>query len=131
MRLSILADAEDKTVEIELQDEKSISTRITINIPYDVFLTALGSRRVGQICNVVFRKIEHLGKTRKHSDLTFKISDKGMYGDERKELAKKIAQEVCPDGWEPSLHFGSQNSFFYKDGELWGHTTIFRWVDNE
>lgn len=127
-RFSILAT--DGIVEIEFQDDLAVNSRIVAKIPYDDFLTALGSRLVGQECDVELINPDKFGKKREHSTLEFKIADKYSYGDSEK-LAKEKGAAACPDGWEMSMYFGSQNSFFSKGEELWAKTTIFRWVDNE
>jgi len=51
--------------------------------------------------------------------------------DNRKEVARGEALRVAPKGWEPSLSFGSQGSFFRRDGNEWASTIVSRWVDRE
>lgn len=126
-RFGILAN--DGMVEISFQDDLAINSEIYIKIPYRDFLDAIGGRIVGRKCEVEFINLQYIGKIRESQTIEFKISDTSIYGDNRKELAKEKAAEICPAGWEPVLYFGSQDSFFYKDKELWGRTNILRWID--
>ena len=127
-RFSILAT--DGIVEIEFQDDLAVNSRIVAKIPYDDFLTALGSRLVGQECDVELINPDKFGKKREHSIIEFKVADKYEYG-KSEELAKEKVGAACPDGWEPDMYFSSQNSFFRKGEEMWARTSIFRWVDND
>lgn len=48
-----------------------------------------------------------------------------------KEEAKRLALELCPDGWYPELYFGSQNSFYYSGSQLYARTSIYQYVEEE
>ena len=41
---------------------------------------------------------------------------------------QKIAQSHLSDGWIADAYFGSQNSFFKKDGKQYARATIRRWL---
>lgn len=50
----------------------------------------------------------------------------------KRELAVKIATELCPEGWVSDNYFGSQTSFMLSDdGIEWAQTTIRTYLDVE
>ena len=71
--------------------------------------------------------LEKVGKTMEHKSVEFPIDCDG-FGDERKQAAIEAAKAHTPEGWIASEYYGSQGSFFKKDGKQWARTTIRRWA---
>lgn len=87
-------------------------------------LSRLGRTPIAS-CEV--RGLDRVGKVAEHQQFEFQMPARVYNG--RKSLAADTVRKLCPDGWEPVTRFGSQNSFFDRDGEVWARTTIWRWVD--
>ena len=88
-------------------------------------LVRLLSRQAGVKCDAKIRNIDNVGKRRETREFVFEVSE----WKERDEAERK-AKELCPDGWEPSLYFGSQSSFFTgKDKKRYAKTYMYRYVD--
>lgn len=116
-----------KKIHIEISDEVSRIRFCDVIMDLDAFadaLTGLGFCK----CDIDVRGLEHLGKRKERKQLTLKMPDVGWK--ERDKTAFNILSQNCPDGWTPVNYFGSQGSFFFKDGELYVVGTVERWVHN-
>lgn len=112
-------------VSIEVKDNLSKERFLTIEIDYDVFTKVLmGCAELP--CDIEVRHLKRVGMRKETKPLEFIMPD--GYS-EMKENARKAAAENTPEGWEANTHFGSQNSFFTREGKGWARTTISRWVD--
>jgi len=78
------------------------------------------------------RGLELVGKIREQKPLVFEMPEGSDYMD-RKELAKKLAQNHCDEGWKADTYFGSQSSFKtdYKKNITTAHTRQYRFIDPE
>lgn len=116
-------------ISLRLQDRASGIEFVDASFPLDKFMLAL----TGLACQdgkAELRGLHKLGKKMEMGTLQFPMPpDVGYSG--REEIARKLAEELCPEGWESQGYFGSQNSFYTKDGELWAQCTIRRWVEEE
>ena len=74
------------------------------------------------------KQLRHIGKKMEHKSLVFELTQDAY---RNKDMAKMMAADVCPEGWEPDLYFGSQESFFCKGRKNFARTTIRRWVEKE
>jgi len=82
-------------------------------------------RMAGVKCEGTIRGIQNVGKIKETKEFIFEVSDYRP-----KEEAIQKAKELCPEGWEPSLYFGSQSSFFTgEDKKRYAETYIYRFVD--
>ena len=112
---------------IEIRDEASSITFVRINVKPDQFMAALG-----RLCNVdcdvaeVFG-LDNLGKKLEVSELVIELPESTDFHS-RKQVAKMIAKEKCPDGWVSDGYFSSQNSFFRRGAKEFARTTIRTWV---
>lgn len=79
-------------------------------------------------CTVQVRGIDKIGKKQEMKPLEFPFAVKGNWMD-RSDLAAKESQKYADDGWVSDGYFGSQGSFFKKDGQEWARTTQRRWVE--
>jgi hypothetical protein len=71
--------------------------------------------------------LDKVGKTLEMDTLRFEMPKDCEYNKQR-AVAIKLAHKACPEGWQPDEYFGSQNSFYHKDGKNMAQTTIRRWV---
>ena len=125
-RISILFS--DEGLKIELEDSDAVIRFAEIKLNPEQTCQAL-SRLSGTHCNIEVVGLDKVGKKREHKDLVFPIPKDAGYGDQRRTIASDLALKACPEGWTPSLYFGSQNSFFQdEDGNYMARCTIMRWV---
>lgn len=78
-------------------------------------------------CDV--RGVERLGKRMEHKTIEAVIPDRLFRRTEREEFARLAIDKVCPEGWEPDHYYGSQDSFYSKDGKQYARCIIRRWVE--
>ena len=98
-------------VQVKLQDFSEI-------------LTGLGHVS----CSAEVHNLENVGKFYEHKQIEFPLPGLGAYANNREEAITE-SEKHCPEGWECSSYFGSQNSFFFKDSKTWARCSIYRWVD--
>ncbi len=128
--ITILVDG--KGARIEVEDESSGIRFLKINLSAEQFMACLG-RLANVECDINLKGIELIGKNRETSKHEFKIPAE-LYNRRYKErdyfdkAAQELAQSQLTDGWIADSYFGSQGSFFQKDGERWARVTIRRWV---
>ena len=124
-RITILVD--ENGCKIEIKDNDANVTMVRVNLTVEQFCQAMG--RLG---NTKCEKLEVFGLDKigkkmenKHFEFPF---DRKCEWSERGEVAYEEALKVCPEGWYPDKYFGSQNSFFIKDGQEYARVIIRRWV---
>ena len=123
-RITMLASEDG--MKIELHDNDASITFAHIKLTPIQLAQALS--RLGYTeCKIEVHLLDKIGKKMKNKKFTFELPETNTF--RNMDMAKKIAIESCPEGWEPDLHFGSQGSFFTKDGKQYARTTIRRWVD--
>jgi hypothetical protein len=109
------------TIQITIHDPDAV-TGVTAEVSLEDYAQAIsGLARVD--CNILANHPERLGLQRESMPLEFPCSDR--------DAASDSAWLACPEGWEPDLYFGSQSSFFRRDGEQWARTTAYRWVGKD
>lgn len=114
-----------KYISIRIDDADAEINFLDIEIGLEEFseaLTGLGSTP----CKMEIRGLENVGKKIEREVLEF-VLPSGEF--RSKEEAVREAIKNCPDGWTPSLYFGSQTSFFDRDGKRMARCNISRWVD--
>lgn len=119
---------EEGGLKIRLRDGLAGTTFAEVHLNQKQTLQAL-SRLSHTHCDIEVRGLENVGKRMVHKSLEFPISKDSIYGPERQAVAIKRMEEAMPDGWSTDGYFGSQESFFERDGERWARITIRKWVD--
>ena len=129
-RISIFVDEDG--ARIEITDHSSMTRFVKATLTSGQFMACLG--RQGHVnCDLSVVGLDKVGKTVENSKLEFKIPAE-LYEIRYKEpdyfteVAQLVAQNQLTDGWIADSYFGSQGSFFQKDGEQWARVTIRRWV---
>jgi len=128
--ITILVDGSG--ARIEVGDESSGIRFLKINLSAEQFMACLG--RLSMVkCDLELSGIDQVGKTLEVGSHEFKVpaeiydlkwDDRQRFNQELEELA----EEGLMYGWISDNYFGSQDSFFKKDGEQWARVTIRRWV---
>jgi len=126
--LAITIYVDETGARIEVRDNDAAVRFLDIKMTAAQFTAALGRQGHVECVGEVYG-LDRVGMRREQQDFTFKVlsTDKGVYGDDRRDLARRAALVGCPVGWEPQLYFG-QDSFFFKGKELWARTKRYRWV---
>jgi hypothetical protein len=99
----------------------------SLNVGHREFNQALGRLSCVPCLDADVRP-EVAGKIMEHKPFEFQIDLTGVSYKRKRVVTRVKALELCPDGWYPDTHFGSQESFFERDGEQWARTTIRRFV---
>jgi hypothetical protein len=121
--ITILFDHEG--LRIELVDNTSSTTFAVATLSQEQTCQVL-SRLCNTPCEIKVYNLDRVGKKMEHKYLEFPMP-KHDYSN-RHSKAIEGAKKYCPKDWEPDFYFGSQNSFYFKDGKEYARTTIRRWV---
>ena len=114
-------------VTIELHDRDAGVFVAKVTLTPEQWVSAMS--RLGYVeCEIEIGALDKIGKRMENKPFEFAIGNRAMKWNTVKPIAIQKIAEVCPVGWTPDTYFGSQNSFFYKDGQQWARTTIRRWV---
>lgn len=118
-----------ESVWLEVEDFDSRETFVRVELTPQQFVDAM-ARLACVPCKATVGGLGHIGKYHECKDFDFVIPEK--VADDwknRQRIAAEIAARECPDGWTAEEYFGSQDSFFSKDGKNYARCTIRRWVD--
>lgn len=124
-KLTFLIGEESTTLELKDSDSGQIFAQVLLNPSQ---LSAILSRRGNVECEISVFGLEKLGKKMIHKPHTFDITGIDIKRNETDVLAG-LANKTIPEGWVSDNYFGSQNSFFEKDGRKFARVTIRSWVD--
>lgn len=127
-KITILCDNDG--VRIKIIDDDSRCKFVEVELTTQQFTSALGRLSNVECKSTKVHGLENVGKTQQFAPFSFVVTSHLKSGD-RKTRAIELAKKNCPDGWFPDLYFGSKDSFFYEDDELWARTIIRRWVDKQ
>ena len=123
-KVTVLFSHDGMTIEVDDSDAVITFCKIELNQEQ----TCQVMSRLGNVeCKCEVFGLDKVGKQREREMIEFPIGVVG-YGIERKKLAALEAKKHCPVGWEPDGYFGSQNSFFEKEGVAWARCSIRRWA---
>ena len=117
---------EGQYISIRITDDESLVLLCELKLTLEEFARLMFNESVSGI-NAVLGDTTKLGKVRESKTFEFKVCDCGGYY-YSKDKAIKEGLKACPEGWEMSTYFGSQESIFTKDGDTWARTKIYRWI---
>ena len=123
------ADLRNKTVTIEIEDDKSGVIFLELTMDDSDFLNAITGHSSAK-AKASAKNLDLVGKTMTVEKYSFQLPENATY-DNRKKLAIENAKKsLSPhnDGWVPDLDFDQQNSFTEKNGRLWANTLIRKWI---
>ena len=112
---------------IEVTDDDSCLTFLDIHMSSEQICKALSRLASVSVDSCEVYGLERIGKTMEHKRFSFQIPGESFR--DRKALAEQISQSQCPEGWESDNYFGSQDSFFSKDGKDYARTTRRRYIE--
>jgi len=126
--ITMLCDR-DNGVVIEIRDSDANTKFVNISMTSGQFVAALSRLANVRVesCDVI--GLDRVGKVHENSTHVFEMPY-SSYKD-RYDVAEKEAKKTTPDGWVPDLYFGSQGSFFCKDGKDYARCTIRRWKEKQ
>lgn len=122
-KITMLIGVEQTTIEVK--DGDASITFLRLKLTPDQLSAALA--RHGYVeCECEVYGLDLIGKKAEHKDFEFEMPPADFSN--LVEIAIKEAERLCPEGWESDGYFGSQGSFFTKDGKEMARVTIRRWV---
>lgn len=117
----------DDYISITIRDENAVQEFIEVRIKYEDFTKAIMNRPSPIEFKV--RGLDKVGKVRISERLDFEIpKDLDKWRDEGMIELHSLAKEAAGEGWEPSLYFGSKESFFTKDGSEYARTQKYMYL---
>lgn len=124
--VSILVNREYTTIEV--RDDKARITFVRLQLTPEQLSAALSCLSNVE-CDVEVNKLDLVGKKHENKTLEFEVPENLEISYLRNdEYLEKIAQSHLTDGWIADGYFGSQDSFFTKDGKKYARCTIRRWI---
>lgn len=124
-KITILIDQEKTTIEIA--DENANTTFVRVELTPEQLSSAL-SRLSNTDCSVEVYVLERVGKKHKVKEFIFEIPE-DIKKDKLSEFSQIMVDKEMPgEGWVSDGYFGSQNSFFNKDGKKYARCYIRRWI---
>ena len=128
-RISILSSYED-SINIVVEDKDAGVRFLVMSLTREEFVNAAMNRRACvDVSKTEVFALDKIGKKEEYKEFEFEIPTTTSLDKNQKEIAIEIVKKMCPEGWVPDTHFGSQNSFFKKNGKPYARTMIRRWVD--
>lgn len=128
-RIQIHYDRDKNRMTIDLVDRKSTHVPFAqVTLTFDNFCQALSSMALVECVDITLENLERVGKKLITEGMCFKMPKDTPYN---KEVAKKIAEALCPKGWKSDTTFSSRDSFFEKGGTNFARTIIRKWVEEE
>jgi hypothetical protein len=128
-KISILINREYTTIEIE--DEQANVRFATIKLTPKQ-LSACLSRQTSVLCELEVRGLDKIGKKHENQKFEFEIPSQVKYDRYKDGGTNRLwiyAQSLLKDGWLAENYFGSQDSFFERDGKKMARVTIRRWTE--
>lgn len=128
-QITILVNRE--FTEITLHDDKASTDFARVRLTPEQLCSAL-SRLSQTDCEIEVFSLDRVGK--KHENQTFefeiprKLSEYNRDNEELKKVCEKAMQNSGLTEWKSDHYYGSQNSFFAKDGKNFARVTIRRYV---
>lgn len=111
---------------IEVTDKHSNTRFLDIKLTPQQLNDALS--RIGNTeCELDVIGLEKIGKKHECKTFEFEIEER-LASSTHSDKLYKITEELLTDGWVADSYFGSQNSFFNKDGKQMARCTIRRWI---
>lgn len=123
--ITLLVGSEYTTIEIK--DRDANTTFLSIELSAEDLCRAL-SRQAHVKCEIDIRGVDRVGKKHENKDYIFKLPD---FYNRRENSDKELAEyvdSILEDGWQCDAYFGSQSSFFTRNGENYGKAIIRRWI---
>jgi len=119
--ITFLPSQEGTTIKVRCETSKITFLEVTLTNDQ---LAAMMSRLANTECELKVKGIDKIGKQHEHQTFEFEC--------DKKENVEWICEmAMTRDGfgdWTSDQHYGSQNSFFQRDGKNFARTIIRRWI---
>jgi len=117
----------DNGATIEITDRNANTTFAKAELTAKQWCQALS--RLGHTrCKLNVYGLDNVGKKHERKDFEFELPESLQDWDRDHELVADYAGKHAPKGWKADRYFGSQTSFFDKDGRRWARCSIRRWI---
>lgn len=126
--ITILINQDYATIEI--RDDNACTTFVKVTLTPEQLSCAL-SRLSKTECKVEVFGLDRVGKKHEHKSFEFEVSEEVLKGKGNMAYNCAIAmnaQGLIDEGWISDNYYGSQNSYFTKDGKKFARTIIRRYV---
>ena len=114
-------------IELTIRDENAKIRFVHLSLTPDQFCNAALGRLMNTQCEADVHNLDRVGLNHENSTHEFEIPKDFRYDTKKKNIID-LAKKTCPDGWTADAYFGSQNSYFTKDGKDYARCTIRRWI---
>jgi len=118
-------------VIFEIGDEKAGVQILSIDISQSDFMSLLGRDRYVKM-NAKIANLDKVGKKMEVDSFEFELPVEASGYELRKKWAIENVQNALiaagKSDWEADKYYGSQKSFFTKDGKPFARATIRRWI---
>lgn len=111
---------------ISVKDRNSSTTFLEIELTPEQLSTIL-SRQGNVEVDIEVYDLDKIGKKHHNKKFEFKLPE-GYNIYTNKNKIYKLACKLAPKGWEVDNYFGSQDSFFFDDGNDMCKVTIRQWT---
>lgn len=114
----------EEDIVIEIEDDNLKFVKLTLSLD-DMMRALTGLAMVRG--EMVVSNLDKVGKVCISDTIEFPVGD--GYRDKEKAIAE--LPKYVPEGWIGSTYFGSQSSFFQRDGQTWATTSIYKYVERD
>lgn len=123
-KITFLVGREETTIEITDTNSGVLFCKVTLTP--EQLCSALSRLSLTE-CSIKVVGLDKVGKKHEHKEFEFEIPRKDM---DKKELGNysQIIINKEGEGWISDKYFGSQNSFFRKDGKDFARTIARRYI---
>ena len=124
-KISIFIGRDSTTIEI--YDTNANIKFCQIELTPEQLSSALSRLSYTECKSVHVMSLDKVGKKHEHKTMEFELP-RDVSFKSRHSVANIVSLNVCPEGWTPDNYFGSQDSFFQKDGKQYARCIIRRYV---
>lgn len=126
-KITVLINADGATIEI--YDTPSSTMLIEVKLTNDQLASAL-SRLSHTPCEASVYGLDKIGKKHENTSFEFEIPEGlgSANSSALNQLCLKALKAADMEDWKPDSYFGSQDSFFKKEGKNYARAIIRRWI---
>lgn len=119
--ITFLPSQEGTTIKVRCESSKITFLEVTLTNDQ---LASMMSRLANTECEISVKGLDKVGKQHEHRVFEFEYASKDTLS---LDCDVAMANAGLFD-WTPETYYGSQGSFFQRDGKDFARTTIRRWV---
>ena len=123
--ITFLVNREYTAIEIIDREANTLFAKIELT-PDE--LSAILSRQGNVHCDIEVEGLDRVGKKHENKYFEFIVPSSIVASSQYAEDLASYANTLLNDGWIADAYFGSQGSFFTKEGKKYARATIRRWI---